>query len=175
LDYWQTIKLTTKHIRNKESKVVEEIFDTCKYIPLFWEFISTLSFGIHSIPVIGEHILKDFNRFEIEANKASFHKRERYFFGHYDSTTKSKKKWCSIKNSQLTEVKINDKIYFSEYKSLVTKIAEALQQSDQLQVNRLCKSAIIILEGLGWPSRFTMDKINEDVNLFLNTGICCPQ
>ena len=72
-------------------------------------------------------------------------------------------------------MKIDDERYFSEYKSLITKIADALQQSDQLQVNRLCKSAIKILEELGWPSRFTVDKINEDVNLFLNTGICCPQ
>jgi hypothetical protein len=168
-------KLTTKHIRNKESKIVEEIFDICEYMPLFKEFIFELSFLIRNIPVIREHILKDFNRFEIEANKASFHKRERYFFGHYDSTTKSKKKWCSIKKVQLTEVKIDDKRYFSEYKSLVTKIADALQQSDQLQVNSLCKSAIKILKELGWPSRFIIDKINEDVSLFLNTGICCPQ
>ena len=63
-------KLTTKHIRNKESKVVEEIFDAIEYMPIFRELISTLSVGIHNIPVIREHILKDFNRFEIEANKA---------------------------------------------------------------------------------------------------------
>ena len=29
--------------------------------------------------MIGEYILKHFNRIEIEANKASFHRRERYF------------------------------------------------------------------------------------------------
>jgi hypothetical protein len=168
-------KLTTKHIRNKESKVVEEIFDIYEYMPLFREFIFKLSFWIHNIPVIREHILKGFNRFEIEANKASFHRRERYFFGHYDSTKKSKKKWCSIKKVQLTEVKIDDKRYFSEYKSLIPKIADALQQSDDMQVNGLCKSATKILAELGWLSRFVMDKIKEDVNLFLNTGICCFQ
>jgi hypothetical protein len=26
-------KLTTKHIRNKESKIVEEILDICEYVP----------------------------------------------------------------------------------------------------------------------------------------------
>jgi hypothetical protein len=122
--------------------------------------------------VIREHILKDFNRFEIEANKAYFHKRKRYFFGHYDSTKKSKKRWCSIRKIDLTATQINDKRYFSDYKSLIPKLADALQQSDHRQVSDLCNSAIKILKELDWPSRFIMDKINEDVNLFLNTGIC---
>lgn len=162
-------KLTTKHIRNK---VREEIFDIRKYMPIFQDFILKLSFGIHNIPVIREHILKDFNRFEIEANKASFHRRERYFFGHYDSTKKSKKKWCSIKKVQLTEVKIDDKRYFSDYKSLIPKLTDAIQQSDHKQESDLRISAIKILKELDWPSHFILDKINEDVNLFLNTGIC---
>jgi hypothetical protein len=121
--------------------------------------------------VIREHILKDFNRFEIEANKASFHRRERYFFGHYDSTRKSKKKWCSIRKVDVTGVKINDKRYFSDYKSLIRKLTEALQQSDHKQVTGLYKSAVNLLKDVGWPSRFITDKINEDVNLFLYTGI----
>ena len=69
-------------------------------------------------------------------------------------------------------MQINDKRYFSGYKSLIPKLTGALQQSDDMQVTDLCNSATKILEELGWPSRFIMDKINEDANLFLNTGIC---
>jgi hypothetical protein len=147
-----------------------------EYRPLFERYVKTIySNAIKGNPELKEYFLRRFNEYEFQAYKDLLIKRESFFIGHYDSSKKSRRRWCSITKSQLASVEIDDNRYSLEYKPLIKEIVDMMlvdssSTNEQIERRILFKTRILfehsaakLLKELGWPEFFIPDKIQEDI------------
>jgi hypothetical protein len=97
-------RLTTKQLRNKRIKIWGKIKDIAYYLPMFKNLIEDKWMPM----VVNQYVYyirRRFEEYEKMACKDLLCATEYNFIGHYDSTKKSKRKWCPITNKQAEEIK----------------------------------------------------------------------
>jgi hypothetical protein len=105
-----------------------------------------------------------FEQYELLAHKDLLITREYFFIGHYDSTKKTKRRWCSIKEHELASVEISDVRYFSKYKPLIKELVNVNNKCSEANRRVLLNMAYKVLEEIGWPQSYINDKIYADCN-----------
>jgi hypothetical protein len=159
--------LTVKHLHNVHDKLLKRLQGLPQCLPCFEECVK----DVHKylINENKEDFLKRFREYDALATKDLLSSREHYFMGHYDTAKKSKKRWCSIDEKDITNIEINDPRYYSQYKPLINESVNAfIHQSEPIDKN-LTKAiqdtmaSQDMLKELGWPERFIIDKIRADI------------
>jgi hypothetical protein len=93
--------------------------------------------------------------------------REHYFIGHYDPKKKSKRRWCSINDKELAQVKINDDRYFSLYLSLANEYVNSCMNGLVDKSHQLLDESCNVLKEIDWPDQL-LDNFQADVKSILD-------
>ena len=99
-------RLTIKQMHNKRIKIWKKIEDIAYYVPMFRDLLEDKWMPM----VVNKYVYyfrRLFEEYEKIACKDLLSATEYNFIGHYDSTKKSKRKWCPITNKQAEEIKGN--------------------------------------------------------------------
>ncbi len=169
---------TAKHLRNIQPKVLEILTDLANDLPIYLHTRERYKYVIQTSPVAKEYLLERFRDYEDQASKGILAARKRLIIQHYDSKTKSKKR-CSLKESRLVDIEINDDRY-GVYKRCIQELINLFPKKIskvQLEELREKGGAILheqlirvfdrlreMLRDLGWPEQFLGDKIRQDID-----------
>lgn len=106
------VKPSVKHIRNKQQKIEQLLKDIKNYMPFYFELVENASDIIKNDSNIDkEGNLRNFNINEEMLNEGEFDRYDYYFIKHYDSSKKSKIRWCPISLENLAKVTLMDYRY----------------------------------------------------------------
>ena len=97
-------RLTIKQLRNKRIKIWKKIEDIAYYLPMFKNLIEDKWMPM----VVNQYVYysrRRFEEYEKIACKDLLSTTDYNFIGHYDSTKKSKRKWCPITAKQAEEIR----------------------------------------------------------------------
>ena len=160
-----TARVSTKHLRNIYAKASEKAKDAVICIPEYKEIKEIHKCFVDSNK---EVFLKRFKEYEALAIKDLLSAREHYFIGHYDSNKKSKRRWCSINDKEIAQVKINDDRYFSLYLSLANEYVNSRMNGLVDKSHRLLDESCNVLKEIGWPDQYILAKFQADVKSILD-------
>jgi len=159
-DQQLTRAVSTKHLRNIHAKALEKAKDAVIALSEFKQIKE-----IHRVFVDSnkEDFLKRFKEYEALAIKDLLSAREHYFIGHYDPTKRSRRRWCSINDKQLAQIKIVDDRYFSQYLPIANEYVNSRMKGWVDISYRALDESCNILKEIGWPDRYILDKFEADV------------
>jgi hypothetical protein len=151
--------LTPKYLHKIHEKVRRKAQEVAIYSPIYTHEIKNMYKCL--VDNNKEDFLERFREYENLASRDLLSTQNRYFIGHYNSTKRTKRKWCSI-DKQLSEVKIDDYRYISQYLPLVDEAVDVHIYGVTDEIPSLLKSGCDKLIEIGWPERYIQDKINAD-------------
>jgi hypothetical protein len=159
------VKLSVKHIHNKQSKTKQLLKDIRDYFPFYSELLILISEIIkHDTSSDKGRTLHNFNINERMLNNGEFDRYDYYFIKHYDPSKKYRIRWCSISARNLAYVKVMDYRYY-HYQEVIKKYTDNNNNSLSIknQKLQLLVSAYKILEELGFKTNHIHDKIKSNV------------
>jgi hypothetical protein len=160
------VKLSVKHIRNKQSKTKQLLQDIRDYFPFYSELVVLISEIIkHDTSSDKEGgTLLNFNINERMLNNGEFDRYNYYFIKHYDPSKKSRIRWCPISARNLAYVHVMDYRYY-HYQEVIKRYTDNNNNSLSIKNEKLqlLVSAYKILKELGFKTNHIRDKIKSNI------------
>ena len=91
------------HLKRKKKEVRAKYLDCVESIPVFLESLERIINYLKSHQSVITELRTLFNKYALETEKGTLFATRRYFWGHYDNTKKSKKRWCSLNSKGITQ------------------------------------------------------------------------
>lgn len=151
-----------KHLKNmrNNNKTLKKIAEMVVYLPTF-ELVKDMFRDVICKSI--EVAMERFHEYEFLAEKDLLSKRECYFVVHYDPSKKWKKRPCYIPDNQLQNVTIDDFGFEWEYMPLIRDLVRLCYNNGTWNAkSHLLTRISDLLEKIGWPRRYLIDKIQAD-------------
>ena len=167
------VKLSVKHIRNKQSKTKQLLQDIRDYFPFYSELLVLISEIIkHDTSSDKEGTLHNFNINERILNNGEFDRYNYYFIKHYDPSKKSKIRWCPISLKNLAGVTVLGYRYY-QFENMIKSYVGVINNynnfmSEHHQQLQILLFAYEILQKIGFKRSHISDKIKSNIRYFIN-------
>jgi hypothetical protein len=171
------VGLSVKHIRKMQSKIEQLIKDIVDYLPLYSELVDTNSEIIKNNIIDTEGNRHNFIINEHLLNSGELERYNYYFIKHYDSSKRSKIRWCPISFKNLAHVSMFDYRYIQfenmikYYSGLISNDSNSHSISERYRkLETLLYSAYRLLQETGFKKTHMSDKIKSNILYFIDNS-----